>query len=557
MTTPATSPALSPASGPSAAEGTARDSAVLGVCTAVSRATGLLRVVMVGAVLGPTLVGNAFQVTNSLPSLVYYGFLAGSLTSSIVVPVLVRHLHAGRVDRAVAVSGSILGLSLVAGLCILPVLVLLVPALLSPPGTGSDAAMREQAQLARLLILFTCPQILMYVVIGSATSVMYARRNFVIPAAAPAVENLGVVAVLVVVALLREGRTPTDGAPRWELLVLGAGSTVAVALHASVQWWGARRCGVIVRPRAWRHQEEVSSVVRGALHGLGQASLLAGSTLVMLVVASRVPGGAVALQVALNFYFLPIALVAAPVGLAVLPRLASLSQGGRDDLFRQVVGEGLRLVLVVIVPAAVGCALVAHQVVRVVSVGAMATGPGIAMTASALSALAVGLVGQALFFVASQACFAVRDTRTPVRCMLLQTIVCVGACGVAVLLVDDETLVELVALSYAVASTVGGMVLTWRVVRPMSAVRRQVVATLLRSALAAACMAVVVGLILAFAEQRLEGRFGAFLAVLTATVAGAVCYGLAHLLLRSPDLALLRTARTPRTTHDQLAEAGT
>ncbi len=89
---------------------------------------------MVGAVLGPTVLGNAFQVTNSLPSLVYYGFLAGSLTSSIVVPVLVRHLHAGRVDLAASVSGSILGLSLVAGSCILPVVVLLVPALLSPPG---------------------------------------------------------------------------------------------------------------------------------------------------------------------------------------------------------------------------------------------------------------------------------------------------------------------------------------------------------------------------------------------------------------------------------------
>ncbi len=146
--------------------------------------------------------------------------------------------------------------------------------------------------------------------------------------------------MLLTVALLRQGRAPSGGTPAWELLLLGFGSTLAVALHASLQWWGARRCGVVVRPRGWRHQEEVASIVRGALHGLGQASLLAGSTLVMLVIASHVPGGAVALQVALNFYFLPIALVATPVGLAVLPRLASLSQGGRDDLFRQVTARG-------------------------------------------------------------------------------------------------------------------------------------------------------------------------------------------------------------------------
>ena len=40
---------------------------------------------------------------------------------------------------------------------------------------------------------------------------------------------------------------------------------------------------------------------------MAQAGLLAVQTLALLVVASRVAGGAVALQIALNFYFLPIA----------------------------------------------------------------------------------------------------------------------------------------------------------------------------------------------------------------------------------------------------------
>ena len=53
--------------------GTARDSLVVGGCTAVSRATGVVRVVVVGAVLGPTYFGNTFQLTNSLPNLIYTG----------------------------------------------------------------------------------------------------------------------------------------------------------------------------------------------------------------------------------------------------------------------------------------------------------------------------------------------------------------------------------------------------------------------------------------------------------------------------------------------------
>ena len=78
--------------------GTARDSLVVGGCTAVSRATGVVRVVVVGAVLGPTYFGNTFQLTNSLPNLIYYGFLAGSLFSSLLVPALVHHID--RADRA-------------------------------------------------------------------------------------------------------------------------------------------------------------------------------------------------------------------------------------------------------------------------------------------------------------------------------------------------------------------------------------------------------------------------------------------------------------------------
>ncbi len=63
-----------------------------GAWTAVSRATGVIRVIVIGAVLGPTFFANTYQLTNSLPNLIYYGFLAGSLFSSLLVPALVAHI---------------------------------------------------------------------------------------------------------------------------------------------------------------------------------------------------------------------------------------------------------------------------------------------------------------------------------------------------------------------------------------------------------------------------------------------------------------------------------
>ena len=77
----------------------------------LSRVSGVVRVLVVGAVLGPTHLGDAYQVTNTLPNLIWYGFLAGSLVPALLVPVLVRQIERrrrrpGRVPSAAASSVS-------------------------------------------------------------------------------------------------------------------------------------------------------------------------------------------------------------------------------------------------------------------------------------------------------------------------------------------------------------------------------------------------------------------------------------------------------------------
>ena len=69
-------------------------------------------------------------------------------------------------------------------------------------------------------------------------------------------ENLGTIAVLVATAALYGTGRGLGNLPTGELLLLGLGSTGAVALHAATQWWGARRAGVVLLPRpGWRDSE--------------------------------------------------------------------------------------------------------------------------------------------------------------------------------------------------------------------------------------------------------------------------------------------------------------
>src|SRR6266480_8063583 len=108
----------------------ARDSMTVAAWTIISRVTGVIRFAVIAAVLGPTFFGNTYQFTNSLPNLLYYGLLAGSLFSSLLVPALVRHIDAGDRRASERVAGGFLGMTLVALVLIAPVAIVLGPLVL-------------------------------------------------------------------------------------------------------------------------------------------------------------------------------------------------------------------------------------------------------------------------------------------------------------------------------------------------------------------------------------------------------------------------------------------
>src|SRR6266498_888880 len=116
--------------------GTARDSVTVGTWTIVSRATGVIRVVVIGAVLGPTFFGNTYQLTNSLPNLIYFGFLAGALFPSLLVPALVQHIDRGDASATGRISGGFLGVALAALALLSPIAIVLLPLALQLGGLG-------------------------------------------------------------------------------------------------------------------------------------------------------------------------------------------------------------------------------------------------------------------------------------------------------------------------------------------------------------------------------------------------------------------------------------
>ncbi len=529
------------------ASGTARDSMTVGLWTSIGRATGVVRVIVIGAVLGPTFFGNVYQLTNTLPNLIFYGFLAGSLLSSLLVPALVRYIDTGRPEETARVSGGFLGVAMVALLGAAPLAVLVLPFLIRLGALGdAGAGVADQMGQTRLLLILAVPQVFLYAVIASATAVSYAHRRYTLAAAAPAVENIGVIAVLgLVAAVYGVDHADAGGVPTGELLLLGIGSTAAVAVHAAVQWWGAHRFGVALRPRRGWRDPEVRTVINRAGRSLVQSGLLAAQVLLVLVVATRVAGGTVAMQISFNFYHLPLALAAAPVALALLPRLARLEDRQERGDFADAFVRATSLAIFLVTPAAFGFVVLSDALARTIAAGQMGSEAGVALVSGSLAAISLGLIGETFFVVATQAAYSRGDAGTPLVSMGVQTVVCL-LLAVPALLTNGERVVILLGGAYAVASLVGGLHLFARVRRSSGPSQERLWPSMARVAGAVAVMVPVVLATSRLVAGTVDGRLGWVLAVLAGSLAGAVSYGLVHLAMRSPELAWLVEGVRPR-----------
>jgi putative peptidoglycan lipid II flippase len=517
---------------------TTGDSLAVAVWTLVSRVTGVLKIAAIGALLGPTFFGNAYQFTNALPNLLYFGLLAGSLFSSLLVPALVEHLDRGDDARAARISGGFLGVTLVAVLALVPLAVGLGPLALRLAAGGGTSAGAGQEQVGRYLILMFLPQLFLYAVVGTASAAMNARRRFALAAAAPALENVGTVVVLALCAMLYGTGADSASVPTGELLLLGFGTTAAVALHAAAQWWGARRAGLVLVPRAGWHDTEVRAVVRRALPSMAQAGLMAAQVLSLLVIANRVAGGVIAFQIALNFYFLAIALAATPVALSLLPRLARLHLEGAVGDFRDTLVQGWSLALFLAVPAAAACAGLAFPLARAVAFGRMGSDAGVSLVAGGLAALALAVVGQTVFLIATYASYARKDTRSPLRSMMVQAATC-AVLECFALAVHGAAVLVVLGSAYSVSIAVGAAHLSFRLRRVVGGGTARLGPSLRRTAAGAALMLGPAWLVATGTSGLLGTSLGPRVAVLLAAVAGIGIFFAAQAALRTPELAWL------------------
>ena len=195
--------------------------------TLFSRVTGLLRVAVAGAILGPTFFANIFQATNTVPNLTY-NLMAGSVLTTLIIPLLVGALDRDGHDAAKQLLRQLVGV-VIAGCAAAAAAVLLcspVIVKLLTLGVHGHADAADARNQCWVLLFLVIPQIGLYGIVAVATAAQNARNHFALAAAAPALENIGLITTLVLAAKIF-GRD-THHVSSAYLLFLGSGATLAV-----------------------------------------------------------------------------------------------------------------------------------------------------------------------------------------------------------------------------------------------------------------------------------------------------------------------------------------
>jgi putative peptidoglycan lipid II flippase len=391
-----------------------RRTAVMSVGTALSRITGLLRVIAIAWALGVTSLSDAYNVANTTPNIVY-DLVLGGILSAVFVPVFVEWLETRSREEAwhsarAIMTFAVLLLSMVAVLVMALADVVIRVYTMGRPGPG----VAEYRSLATFFLVLFMPQIVFYGWGAVATGLLNAERRFAVPMFAPILNNLTVIATMLTFAVMSHGRHPDVSdittAEKW---VLAVGTTLGVIAMTVALWPSLRRTGFRWRWVVDVRDEALRRIVR--LSGWLFFYVIVNQVgyVVVIILANRTDGGYTAYSYAYIFFQLPHAIFAVSVFTALLPSLSSRWIDSDIAGYRSLLSLGIRTTALVALPAAAGYIALATPIVRLLLQHGRTTPAGADLVAGTLALFATALLSFSLFQLLLRGFYAMQDTRTP------------------------------------------------------------------------------------------------------------------------------------------------
>lgn len=385
----------------------ARNTAVIGGLTLISRVLGFARDLVLAAALGAGPIADAFFAALRFPNLFRRLFAEGAFSQAFV-PVYSKTLSADGEESADKLASEALAILLLAtGL--LSALAILFMGWINKllfAGYADDPA---TFQLATILCQITMPYLVAMSIATLFSGVLNARGKFFVAAAAPILLNL-----CLLIAVL-----PTRDNPDNAAFAAAIAVSVSGLLQAVWVWLGAKRAGVKTRLSMPRITPNVKRLAMLAIPGAIAGGALQINVIVSQALASFEEGAITYLNVADRLYQVPLGLIGIAVGVAMLPRLSRLVQENDAEGARGALDEAVALSMAFTLPAAAGLLAIPGYLIHGLFTRGAFTAEDAANVGQALFHYGWGVPAFVLAKIYAPAFFAQEDTQAPMRYALI------------------------------------------------------------------------------------------------------------------------------------------
>jgi putative peptidoglycan lipid II flippase len=376
----------------------------VGALTALSRMTGFLREMAIGALMGQTALADAYFVALRLPNQFRAIFGEGAFNSAYV-PTYSRILVAGDAEKATLFASRILTLLAISQILLLALAWTFTPAFVEIIAPGFDAD-PTKFDLAVRMTRITFPYLGFVTIATLHTGTLNAHGFFAAGAFAPVLLNVFVILFLALAFMFPDAGV----AASWGVSISGAAQLALLVIDA-------RRRGVLEHFAFPRLDKDVRQFFRA----LGPAVIgSAGQQIAILadtILASGMPTGSVAsINYADRLYQLPLGVIGVAAGTVLLPemtrRLAADDEFGAARAQNRSVGLSLALSA----PFLVGFLMIPEELIRGAYMRGAFDAAAALRSAHVLEAYGFGLIPMVLIRSAVAPFQARGDTATPMYC---------------------------------------------------------------------------------------------------------------------------------------------
>ena len=390
---------------------------VVATATMVSRFLGLGRDVLVTAVFGTAALASAFYLAFTLPNLFRRLLGEGALTAAFI-PTLHDEMKTGQRPGAFALVNTVASwLFVVTGAVVVSAMAAILLVQRFAPelaGWGLDAATARRWLDAADLAVILFPYLICVCLAAVFSAALQTLQRFLEPALSPIWLNLSMITLLGGAAF-----GGWAGSAQEKMLWLCGGALLGGLLQLIVP------AGALMR-EGWRPRFDLS--VNEPLRKItrlmgptvfGSAIYLINISVSRMIGLSLNDSAVAVLSLATRLMELPIGVFAVAISTVVFPLISKYAAAGDWTGLANSYRKGMRLILVINIPAAVGLIVLATPIIRLLfERGEFRAGDTLLMQ-PVLVVFAMGLPFFSFVTIVLRAYYAQKDTTTPVHAALI------------------------------------------------------------------------------------------------------------------------------------------